>query len=380
MEKEKRFRQFEIMQQCSYMDDASLNHIQQWLAGLNDVAYLCVLHDMDETSPHYHIFVKMNDARTLDDIAKQCNIGKQYINIRSKSWRNALAYAFHKTDTSREDGKHEYDASAVVFAHNINYDAILENDEEYKHNKGIEALMYQYGECQITKRQLFENMTANDFNKHKRLYDNMRQYRTLKMEARSMQVMYITGPAGSGKTTLAKYMADQLKYDFFVSGSGKDPLDGYDKEECIILDDLRADSFTKAELFKLTDNNTNSSVKSRYNNKDISRCKLLIITSVKMPRALYDWNDDDEPADQFARRLGYTFINISSDNVGTVYECKLNKDLTSTFKDMKPAGFNMALVYGILNIVKDNNKASALLRAISDGVNDAYARKYGGSK
>lgn len=372
-----KIRMFEIEQQAKYLDFDALSHIKKWL-DKNDCIYLAVLHDKDEnTEPHFHIFVKMNGARSIDDIARQCSIDENRIQ-HIKKWKNAIAYAFHRTDTARH--KYQYSADAVEFCKGVSYDDIVAIDEQYKHNDYIVELLYQYGDCKATKKEIMENISPQDFHKYKRLYDNMKTYRAMKMGVRDMQVIYITGGAGSGKTTLAKYMAYQLKYDYFVSGSGADVLDGYDKEECIILDDLRGDAFTKAELFKLTDNNTNSSVKSRYNNKDISRCKLLIITSVKMPCALYDWKSEEpnEPAAQFARRLNNMLISISNDKEGTVYQSQLNDKLEVI--DTQKAGFNMSLVYGILNIVKDNNRAANLLRSIADGVNDAYARKYGGSK
>lgn len=366
-----KIRMFEIEQQAKYLDFDALSHIKKWL-DKNDCIYLAVLHDKDEnTEPHFHIFVKMVGARSIDDIAKQCNIDENRIQ-HIKKWKNAIAYAFHRTDTARL--KYQYSADAVEFCKGVSYDDIVAIDEQYKHNDYIVELLYKYGNCEITKKEIMENIGPADFHKYKRLYDNMRTYRAMKVGARNMQVVYITGAAGSGKTTLARYMAYNFNYDLFVSGSGNDPFDGYDKEECIVLDDLRADVFKKYELFKLTDNNTNSSIKSRYSNKDISRCKLLIITSIKTPRAFYEWdNEEKEPAEQFARRLGYSFIKIGDDDVGTVYQVKMHKDLTVDSVD--DAGFNMATVYGIMKIVKNNSKADMFLRALSDGINTAFKRK-----
>lgn len=138
---------------------------------------------------------------------------------------------------------------------------------------------------------------------------------------RNLEVVYITGTSGSGKTTAAKYFATKLNYDFFVSGSGEDILDGYDKEECIILDDFRGGTMKFSELLKFLDNNTNSSVKSRYNNKDVSNCKLIIITSVYPPDNLYAFLNKDkedkeevfeEPIEQLYRRLKHHYFDIDA--------------------------------------------------------------------
>jgi len=124
-------------------------------------------------------------------------------------------------------------------------------------------------------------------------------------------------------------------------------LDGYDKEECIIFDDLRADVFTKAELFKLTDNNTNSSVKSRFYNKDISYCKLMIITSIKAPHELYNWDEDvQESFKQFTRRIGGYYLYIDED--GLVVKCEyFDGRITRKVQD-----FTMNQVFYTLGIEK----------------------------
>lgn len=344
-------RMFEIMNEC---DRLNLDVIKEWLNGL-DCAYLIVKHDQDlPRKAHYHVFVKLANERTFKDIAKACDVQTQYIE-RIKSWKNALAYAFHLTEGAKDDGKHIYDDSAINTAHNVDISAIFKLSKEYddkrQHEKELKELLYKYGNCEISKYELLKIISAEDYNKYAVIFKRMQEYRIMKVRERNMNVIYITGVSGSGKTTLAKYMARICNYDFFVSGSGKDVLDGYDKEECIILDDLRADVFTKAELFKLTDNNTNSSVKSRFKNKDISYCKLMIITSIKTPRDLYNWDevlDKDETFAQFARRLGNKFLYIDRD--GFIIECNYDLDLIHTVK--KVQDFKMDDVFALLGIEK----------------------------
>ena len=145
-----------------------------------------------------------------------------------------------------------------------------------------EKLLQDYGNCKITKRQFMSVLQANPYGLDWYMTNYSKitkaeKYRANLLKDRNLEVLYIAGPSGTGKTTLAKYYADKLNYDPFVSGSGDDFLDGYDKEECIILDDFRAGSMKFAELLKFLDNNTGSSVRSRYYNKDINNCKLLIL-------------------------------------------------------------------------------------------------------
>jgi len=353
MGKKLELRMFEIMNECDRLD---LNIIKEWLSGI-DCKYLIVKHDKDlPRAPHYHIFVKMVNKRLVKDIAKQCNIESQYIE-RVKNWRNALAYAFHLTDNAKNDGKYEYNSDAIISSRDIDINDIFKLSKEYQdkreHNKQLEELLFKYGNCEISKMEMLKRMNAEDYNKYSLMFKRMQEYRIMKVRDRNMNVIYITGASGSGKTTLAKYMARIMNYDFFVSGSGKDILDGYDKEECIILDDLRADVFTKAELFKLTDNNTNSSVKSRFKNKDISYCKLMIITSIKTPKDLYNWDtfaqeDKDETFNQFARRIGNKFLYIAED--GTILECAYDMDYIRTTKKVQDITMND--VFMLLGIEK----------------------------
>jgi len=372
-----KIQMFEIMNECDRLD---LNIIKSWLDNIT-CQYLIVKHDKDlPRAPHYHIYVKLDKdcTRTINDIAKQCHIEPQYVE-RVHKWKSALAYAFHLTDGAKDDGKFQYDKDAVISYGGVNLNDIFKLSKEYQemkqHQKDVENMLYKYGECEITKSDVLKCMTANDYNKNAVLFKRMQEYRIMKVRDRDMKVIYITGASGSGKTTLAKYMARILNYDFFVSGSGKDVLDGYDKEECIILDDLRADVFTKAELFKLTDNNTNSSVKSRFRNKDISYCKLMIITSIKQPKDLYNWETEtldnkDETFNQFARRIGGYFIYISEN--GAVLECYYDNDYNKTTKKLAP--FDMNDVFLLLGIEKKvgSNIMNDIFKKIKD---DADERK-----
>jgi len=350
-------RLFEIMNDCDKVD---IDKVFSWLNGL-DCKYLAVKHDMDlPRTPHYHIFVKLQNARTISDIARFTGVKEQYINF-VKSWKNALAYAFHRTKKSEDDGKYRYDAKSVVGLLGVDLGEVFDIAEAYEekdeHNESVKELLYNYGDCKISKTELLRRLTARDFGNYGRLYETMKKLRVERVRDREMKVIYITGASGSGKTTLAKYFGEINNYDVFISGSGADVLDGYDKEECIVLDDLRADVFKKAELFKLTDNNTNSSVKSRFKNKDISYCKLMIITSVKTPQTLYNWSnndfgdrDEDETFKQFARRLGGVYLKIE-DN-GMITENLYDTDYSGRVVKKNLAPFNMNQVFAVKGIQK----------------------------
>lgn len=230
----------------------------------------------------------------------------------------------------------------------------------------VEQLILDYGELKISKKQLMKHLSALDYQKLRSKIKAMQEYRSFKIGDRDMEVLYITGQSGSGKTVFAKYLADKLHFDYFVSGSGDDFLDGYDKEECIILDDFRASSMRFAEMLKMTDNNTNSTVRSRYYNKDISNCHLMVMTSVYEPCDLYSmFKSDDgdtpmkEPIMQFYRRLGNHFFKIASN--GDIEEFATDKN--DMFKYIKTGANlgNINEVFDELNIVPGGVRTTSLI-------------------
>lgn len=188
----------------------------------------------------------------------------------------------------------------------------------------LRQVFYDYGQCKISKRQLMDYLKSSGkiaklIHENHSLYKHMKDLRQdLILQDRNLEVVYITGASGTGKTTAAKWLAEKLHYDYFVSGSGDDVLDGYDKEECIILDDYRASVMSFSELLKFLDNHTNSSVKSRFKNKDISMCKLIVITSIYPPQQLYvniSRSENQEPLEQLMRRLKHKYYEIQGDGL-----------------------------------------------------------------
>lgn len=353
MTKDGRIRLFEIVQ---YDEFWKPDKAIEWLNKVR-CDYLAVKHDKDKNDDgtpkgiHYHIAVKLKDGRTLDDIAKNCSVEKQYIQFVDR-FKDKCAYLFHLTKNARRDNKYEYDNNAVISCKHITYEEIKERSIEYdkqtNHDEEIRELLYKYGDCKVSKSDVFNKLTPVDYAKFALLFEKMKKFRIMKVRVRNMQVIYITGGAGTGKTTLAKYIAKTYNYDYFVSGSGKDFLDGYDKEECIILDDFRGDLLTKAELFKLCDNNTNSSVKSRFQNKDVSFCKLMIFTSVYPPHYVYNWDEEKlETFKQFARRLNNSFVYIKDD--GGIWQIEYND---MEIGKQKKLDFDMNGVFAVLGISK----------------------------
>lgn len=220
-----------------------------------------------------------------------------------------LQYLTHSNDSQKN--KYQYSPSEVIanfdFEEEIKRSKILGNFKEYSYAQQLEY---------VDSLPVAEKTTA--FNKLKKLWELRCEVLMLNPE-RDIEVMFVHGKTGTGKTFHAKEFAKSRGFDFYVSSSSNDPLQDYRGQKCIILDDVRDSTFAFEDYLKLTDNNTASSVKSKYYNK-VLMCNLIIITS-SVP--LSYWFRDlmynkREDLKQFYRRIS-AYVEITADEVA-VYE------------------------------------------------------------
>ncbi len=143
---------------------------------------------------------------------------------------------------------------------------------------------------------------------------------------RKIDVVFICGKAGAGKTYYAKRMLRSMGYDFCVSSSSNDPFQDYLGQNGIILDDLRDRSFENMEdLLKILDNNTASSVRSRFANK-VFNGKIIVVTSSVPLQYWYPLmrSNRNDSLDQLYRRFT-CYIEVTKDTV-TVYNDGVGND------------------------------------------------------
>jgi DNA polymerase III delta prime subunit len=129
--------------------------------------------------------------------------------------------------------------------------------------------------------------------------------RILLNKDRSIDVIFISGATGTGKTTFAKNYAKSLNKSFCISSASNDPVQDYKDEDILILDDLRDYSFSFSDFLKLLDNHTISTAKSRYRNKPFMG-DTIIITSIQ---PLDDWyyHVKTEDRHQLKRRVRFLY-------------------------------------------------------------------------
>ncbi|ABC65794.1 replication protein (plasmid) [Aster yellows witches'-broom phytoplasma AYWB] len=295
----------------------------------------------DLKSPHYHIYLRFNYAYDTKHIAQWFNTQDNFVSKIKGRFSDALMYMTHANSSD----KHQYDEKAVVSDFDWKSEIQKTNlNKQFKMNYArLKEINSQIISGEIKEYNIDERINVDEYYVYSAAIEKAFKYRviTLKRIKRQMECVFITGQSGSGKSTLAKKIAKDNKYNAYISSGSNDILDDYRGEECIILDDLRSNCLGLSDLLKMLDNNTASSVKSRYKNK-VLECKLIIITTVK---SIDDFFEDifrkDETIIQLKRRCTY-YIEIDSkyiyysywDSIQNKYDL-LNKEPNNLLNEFK---------------------------------------------
>lgn len=272
------WRTCEIVQQLEYMSqedvEAGLDH-----NAVQDYAY--ILHDKDvhedgtPVAPHWHIMIRFKRPVQTESLCKWFGIKSNMIGYILGTFGDAVAYLTHRNKPE----KYQYLDEEIK----SNYDFKVEVEKALSKKKASqrkEEIIELIRSGIVREYNYTEYITALEYDKFKRAIDNAFTYRrdTLKSLDRQMNVIYIYGGSGTGKTTYAKQLAINKGLSCYISSGSNDPLDGYKGQDCLILDDIRPGDFLLSDFLKILDNNTQSTVKSRYKNK-LLECQYLIVTT-----------------------------------------------------------------------------------------------------
>lgn len=242
--------------------------IKQW-------AY--ILHDKDDTRPHYHIYVNFGKAGVDHKlVANWFSVDENFIEKVKGKKADMLIYLIH--GQSDQQNKHQYSPDEVV----SNFD--------WKTEVSNAKILGDFDKFSYAQQLAYVNTLPNDekvlaYNRLKKLWEIHCQT-VLMNPDRNIEVVFISGKGGTGKTYYAKKMLTEMGLDFCISSSSNDPYQDYLGQKAIILDDLRDSSFELEDLLKILDNNTNSSVRSRFNNK-VFNGEVIVITSAVPLRYWY---------------------------------------------------------------------------------------------
>lgn len=349
-------RQYEIVQDVDKMKV----DLQATFMKYKTIKHWCyIVHDKDDTRPHYHIYLNFETGVDSKLVAQWFQLGytdengvehtgEQFIEKVKGHKADMLMYLTHENESQKY--KHIYDRSEVVsnFAFDVEIEnsKIIGNFEKYSY---AQQLQYVDSLPVEEKRKAYGGL--------KTLWELRCRTLTLNSD-RHVDVVFICGKGGTGKTYYAKKLLKEMNLDFCVSSSSNDPFQDYMGQNAIILDDLRYSSFELADLLKILDNNTSSSVWSRFNNKVFSG-KVIIITT---PVPLWYWyplnKGDVDGLVQLYRRIG-TYVEITESDI------KVYKD--GIKPDGHPAGAPTIFENGLKKTIKET-KSKADFVSVFDNI------------
>ena len=265
-----------------------------------------ILHDKDDTAPHYHIYLNFgNSGVDTKQVAEWFGLQESQVNkIRGRA-TDMLLYLTHGNDS--QQNKHQYSPTEVIanfdFQTEIKNAKILGDFENYSYAQQLDYV-----------NSLPVSEKAGAFRQLENLWRLQCKWLTLQTD-RQLEVMFICGKGGTGKTYHAKKLLKKLKYDYCISSSSNDPFQDYLGQKAMILDDLRDKSFPFEDLLKILDNNTVSSVQSRFQNKVFNGVLIIITTSVPL-RFWYrmQFGNANDSLIQLYRRIG-CYVEVTEEEV-----------------------------------------------------------------
>ncbi len=313
-----KLKQYEVVTQPEFLKEP-LQDILKRYKTIKKWAY--ILHDKDkDATPHYDIYLNFGDTGVdSKEVAKWFGLQESQVEKVKGRAQDMLLYLIHGNDSQRH--KYQYSPDEVV----ANFD--------FKSELAKAKILGNFEKYSYAKQLLFVKTLPKDeqVRAYKQLKDHWKlycEYLTLNPD-RDIQVMFVTGKAGSGKTYYAKKFLKKLDYDFAISSSSNDPYQDYQGQDAIILDDIRDTVFEFQDLLKMLDNNTASSVKSRFANK-VFNGKMIVITSSIPLQYWYKSQSSSMPAwykavrtsgkedfKQLTRRIS-CYVMVTDDTV-TVY-------------------------------------------------------------
>ena len=391
--KTKKAKSMMITQQVEYLPSDMKTTEDCFITIMNKLEPLkcaVILHDKDvdddgkAKAPHMHIMVTFENARSLKRVATLLGIKPQYIEQWKGESINGYSYLIHATTNA--ENQYQYSTDEIIA--NFDFDELMEQAREDIKRKTkitsakdeiiIRAYLDELKKGPITLKDVEERLTGSQYAKAKNRLENVWQKRRQNLaeawrkemleSGRSIDVIYICGQSGVGKTRLAKDYAEKSDNDYFLTGSSRDPFQLYEGQSTIILDELRPSTFPYNDLLKILDPfNTSSNAPSRYFDKMLT-ADLIIITSPYSPKEFYrriikSDKHFDEKIDsyyQLARRLGLVML-LTKDFIQVAFFNEQKRDfmLDSSTKEANPYKEDT-----VNNILSQNENAEKLFKEI----------------
>ena len=209
--------------------DALIRRVKT-VPNLDKIAW--IVHDKDinkkgkKVTPHVHVGFTLTKRTTISRMSKILNDRTQQITCFTKrgqsvanSTKNLMGYLIHHTREAKQQGKHQY-APSKVHA-NFDYPSYVEQTEEITSTRDI---LDEYANENISRDQaesLLKLQGGSDLAHNLRNLDALDSYileekrrrwvQKMKKAKKPIYVVWLSGAAGTGKTTYAKRYAEKHK-------------------------------------------------------------------------------------------------------------------------------------------------------------------------
>lgn len=322
------------VQQTKYLK-VKLEEFSEVLNGIRaDVKWAFIKHDKDEgVEEHYHVILHYEHSSRISTVANIFDDDPERVQIWDNRWNNACGYLIHATKNSVKDGKYPYDVSEVT----ANFDfakKITEIQSRVSGAKQIENVIKEYGNGDIDRDELELKLGDAELAKNHiwiSRIDDIRAQRKheefLKdFEGHAQETIWLWGAAGVGKSRYADFLTQGK--ETAKLGSSRDYFQDYHGESFVILNDLRPNEFSYADLLRITDPyQHDKSAPRRYHDLKLN-LKMLIITSPYSPDDFYEYckvnNYQIDTFDQLKRRIHA--IHITSEFMKEVMPDEFGQD------------------------------------------------------
>lgn len=290
-------------QQLKHLPTKSIENLIGEVEKINPKKYALIVHDKDinesgeHVEDHVHMMMSFDNARSIRSISKALKDKSQSIEMWKGKAENGYSYLIHAT----KDSINKYQYSPIDVKANFNYveeiRRITEAVEKSRQMTNSTLLLDALYRGEITKAELEKMLSGSQYGRMKRqiedVWSKQLQFRAIEWRnemirsGKEIEVVWISGKAGTGKTSLAKQYAEKLKRPYFITGSSKDIFQNYSGEHTMIIDEFRTDMIKYPDLLRILDPfGSQVMAPSRYHDKSLA-CDLIIITSPYNPVAFY---------------------------------------------------------------------------------------------